>query len=312
VTDGPAKHLLRFPTQYREPTAADAEIHVRPVERSVIPVGGEPNTIQNWDFFDGALVAIAVTDGKDLDIPGSGVMVAPGLVLTATHLLREHYEPIAAERRSIYCIGIRPEGRTDIWVTKTLRYPEDESDIAFLGVEPTWDITQDQYVSCFPLTTRQPQVGETLTLVGFRFPDVATSDDLDHIHGIPVAARGHLFASAGEVVKIYEHRRDTAVAPFPMIEVKCGTVGSMSGGAAIDQYGHVVGIISAGWQDIEPPSNVAWITHPLMFAVNLLWPPAVYKPETPFLDLPSDRLIIVGRDMVKLTGHQRLVYTPWS
>jgi hypothetical protein len=312
VTEGTSKHLLRFPTRYREPTVADAKIPAQLVDPGTIPVGREPKTIQNWDFYDGALVAIAVSDGKDLDIPGTGVMVAPGLVLTATHLLREHYEALAAESRSLYCVGIRPEGRADIWVMKTLRYPEDESDITFLGVEPSWDITEDPYISCFPLTTRQPQVGETLTLVGFRFPDVSINDDLEHVDGIPVVARGDLYASAGEVAQIYEYRRDASMAPFPMLEVDCGTVGSMSGGAAIDQNGHVVGIISSGWQDTEPPSNVASIIHPLMFGVNLLWPPGVYEPETPLLDLPSDRITIVGRDAVELTGTQSLIYRPWS
>jgi hypothetical protein len=115
-----------------------------------------------------------------------------------------------------------------------------------------------------------------------------------------VAARGDLYAAAGEVVAVYGYR-DRVMAPFPMIEIACGSLGAMSGGAAFDQFGHVVGILSSGWRDAEPPSNVAWIIHALMFAVDLRWPPGLYEPETPILELPDELLTIVGRDNVKLT-----------
>jgi hypothetical protein len=132
----------------------------------------------------------------------------------------------------------------------------------------------------------------------------------ERIDGIPVAAKGDLYASAGEVVAVYAYR-DRVMAPFPMIEIACGSLGAMSGGPAFDQFGHVVGILSSGWRDNEPPSNVAWIIHALMFGADLRWPPGVYTPEAPILELPDELLTIVGRKKVKLTGRQQVDYTRW-
>ena len=36
------------------------------------------------------------------------------------------------------------------------------------------------------------------------------------------------------------------MAPFPVIEISCGTLGGMSGGAVLDASGSVIGILSAG------------------------------------------------------------------
>jgi hypothetical protein len=171
-------------------------------------------------------------------------------------------------------------------------------------------ITEDPYIPSLPLSTREPQLGESLTIVGFRYPDVTRGGEPERIEGIPVAARGDLYAAPGKVVAVYEYR-DRRMVPFPMIEIECGSLGAMSGGPAIDQSGHVVGILSSGWQDTKPPSNVAWIIHSLMFAVTPVWPPSLYEPETPILDLPDELITIVGKEKVELTGFQEVTYTRW-
>ena len=74
---------------------------------------------------------------------------------------------------------------------------------------------------------------------------------------------------------------------------------------------HGVGV-DPGHVVVVPGGKVTMFFAMLMFGVNLLWPPGVYQPETPLLDLPSDRITIVGREAVKLTGTQALIYRPWS
>jgi hypothetical protein len=44
---------------------------------------------------------VGITDGETYTIEGSGVMVAPGLVLSATHVLRDHADAIAQRRLSV-------------------------------------------------------------------------------------------------------------------------------------------------------------------------------------------------------------------
>lgn len=284
---------------------------IRLIEPAFAPAGPAPEKVTNWDYYDGAIVMVGVTDGETYTIEGSGVMVAPGLVLSATHVLRDHADAIAARTLSVYCIGVRSGGRADLWaVPRSLRYAEDHSDIMFLGVELNSEISDDWHVSCVPISTRMPEEGEPLTIIGYRF-DRQEAESLPIINGVRAVGRGDLYIAAGEVETIYYPQRDSVLAPFPAIEIKCGSLGSMSGGAVIDEAGALVGIISRGWHDDGPPSTAAWIIHALMFDVTLPWPPGAYEPNTAILDLPDDQLKIYGRDKVRIAGPLEIEYTAW-
>jgi hypothetical protein len=306
-------YLLRYSADPLRTRPKNAEIPVRWVEPGFAPLGQVVEGIRNWDYYDGAIVGVGVTDGKTFTISGSGVMVAPGLVLTATHVVDEHSDALEAKTLTLYCLGVRSGGRADLWTLRTLRYPEDESDIAFLGVELCSEIADDWHVSCMPLSTRAPREGESLTIVGFRFEDPCSGDDLGDIDGVPVVSRGQLYAAAGETEAVWYPYRDRVLMPFPTIEITCGSLGGMSGGAVMDRDGAVVGVLSTGLshEDGRGPSNAAWIIHALMFRVNLIWPPGLYTPETPILDLPGGLIKIVGRDRVRLTGPNQIDYTIW-
>ena len=291
--------------------------HVAPTVRLVdpgqVPVGAVPASVQNWDYYDGAIVAIGFSDGRTFTISGSGVMVAPGLVLTATHVLHDHVDALAAAELSLWCLGVRTGGDVDLWALRTLRYPETESDIAFLGVEPYSHLPDGWELACLPLSTRAPRQGATLTVVGFRFGAVPTGAGLPLLDDVPVVSQGQLYTAAGTTEAVHYPYRDTVMAPFPVIEVACGSLGGMSGGAVLDDDGAVVGILSTGLsiEDGKGPSNAAWIIHALMFSVTLCWPPKLYQPNTPILELPQELLTIIGRDHVRLTGTHALDYDAW-
>jgi len=103
------------------------------------------------------------------------------------------------------------------------------------------------------------------------------------------------------------------MAPFPVIEISCGTVGGMSGGAVLDSHGAIIGILSMGLShdDGRGPSNAAWIIQALQFNVALHWPRDVYPPDCPILDLPDNLMRIIGREHVALSGSLQIDYTPW-
>jgi len=146
----------------------EAPIPIRLVGPGFAPASAVPEGVKNWDYYDGAIVMVGITDGETYTVEGSGVMVAPGLVLSATHVLRDHADAIANRKLRVYCIGVRSGRRADLWaVRRSLRYAEDNSDIMFLGVELNSEISADWYVSCLAISTRAP-IGETLTIVGYR------------------------------------------------------------------------------------------------------------------------------------------------
>ena len=311
----PGVHALR---PVDDPLAAwskEPEIPIRLVEPGFASASAVPAGVKNWDYYDGAIVMIGVTDGETFAVEGSGVMVAPGLVLSATHVLSGHVDEIAAQKLSVYCIGVRSGHRADLWaVRQSLRYAEDNSDIMFLGVELNSEVPDDWDVCCLPVSTRAPAPGEALTIVGYRIdrPD-ARLEPLPIIRGVSAVGRGDLYIARGETETIYYPQRDALLAPFPAIEVRCGALGGMSGGAVLDDGGALVGILSRSFEtnDGRGPSTAAWIIHALMFDVTLPWPPGVYQPDTPILDLPHDWLTIYGRDKVRLVGPMEIEYTAW-
>jgi hypothetical protein len=293
----------------------DAPIPIRLVEPGFAPASAVPDGVKNWDYYDGAIVMVGITDGEAYTVEGSGVMVAPGLVVSATHVLRDHADAIAARDLSVYCIGVRSGQRADLWaVPRSLRYAEDNSDIMFLSVELSSEISDDWYVSCIPISTRMPAERERLQIVGYRCerPDAAP-EPLPFIRGVRAVGRGDLYVAVGETETIHYPQRDALLAPFPAIEIGCGALGGMSGGAVIDEQGALVGILSRSFdtEDGRGPSTAAWIIHALMFDVTLPWPPGAYEPDTPILNLPHDQLTIYGRDNVRLVGPMDIEYTAW-
>jgi hypothetical protein len=136
-----------------------------------LPAGEVAEAAANWAAFDGAVVAVGFSDGATFDVSGSGVMVAPGFVITATHVLRDHVDAIKAKSLSVWCLGPRNDGPADLWALRQMRFGETESDIAFLAVEPYSRLPDDRMLTCLPVTTRLPQKGDQLTVVGFRFDD---------------------------------------------------------------------------------------------------------------------------------------------
>ena len=92
------------------------------------------------------------------------------------------------------------------------------------------------------------------------------------------------------------------IAPYAAIEVLSGTLGGMSGGAVINDDGHVVGIISRGWdtEDQQGPSLAAWWLPAIMWRPELSWPNGFYEEGTPLFELPA--VNIVGRDNLQITA----------
>ena len=65
----------------------------------------------------------------------------------------------------------------------------------------------------------------------------------------------------------------------------------MSGGAVLDKDGGIVGVVSVGWLDAEPPSLAAWCVGVFGWHVTASWPPGFYPTDTPIAGIPVVRIL---------------------
>ena len=105
-----------------------------------------------------------------------------------------------------------------------------------------------------------PAAGERLTVIGFRFEQPAEVErGVGDVKPRYLAGRATVSVSSG-AAGVFSRKHDSVLAPYATIEVRCGSLGGMSGGAVVDSNGELVGVTSVGWQtsDQEGPTLAAW------------------------------------------------------
>src|SRR4051812_25548643 len=92
------------------------------VEHSRVPESNASDVaydVRNWGFFDGAVAAIMLRDREGLTVVGSGVVIAPGLVVTAAHVLDDRHDDLQAGSASVLLFAPREDGM-DLWRLRSI------------------------------------------------------------------------------------------------------------------------------------------------------------------------------------------------
>jgi hypothetical protein len=264
-----------------------------------------PQGVVNWTFFEGAVLAVVVRTGNEDLVAGTAVVIAPGLAVTATHVLSDRLVEVLAGTASLTCIGPTSAG-LEIWRVQKINYC-DADDIAYLSLQLASAISPEWRFRSIAVTTRAPKPGETVFVLGFKFPTMVRSS-WDNIR-----AEGTLYAAAGEVTNVYHPIRDRVLMPYPTIEVACGSLGGMSGGAVLDGQGYLLGVLSRGWdtEDQAGPSYAAWIIGGLNRHVQIPWPPGFYTQPTHVLQIDERVLRIEGRERIAILDDTTYEYRVW-
>ncbi|MBL9191620.1 MAG: trypsin-like peptidase domain-containing protein [Opitutaceae bacterium] len=206
--------------------------------------------ITNPDIFKGAVLGAVVGADGWYRLVGSAVMVAPGIALTATHVLAEyaHYDPSAIS----WTLMSPVEGGLMLWGGRQ-SFMSAGNDIAiFASVAASALPPQNLYTTAFP-STRTPRLGESLMICGFR-PQREKYQDTSQF-------TIHPYISTGKVTQVFACGRDRVLMPGPCVELDCHAVGSMSGGPVFDGDGYLVGILSTSLESaqLNGPSYVSLI-----------------------------------------------------
>ena len=193
-------------------------------------------TLRNWEFFEGLLLQIALTDDEFMRVEGSGVMVAPGVALCATHVIEPHFERLLTGQGIGTCFGICANN-LQVWnIRKVTSVPN--TDITILSLELTSDLPPENTFIQSVITTRTPARGEPLTICGFRAgkPAFQRGEKV-------VKASGELWVCKGSIIQAFPLGRDKAMIRWPALAVSVPAYGGMSGGPVFDSYGLLVGLL---------------------------------------------------------------------
>jgi Trypsin-like peptidase domain len=288
-------------------------IPIHRVEYEAVASAGQTvKSLANWDIFEGALLAVGFqsssTEGPRLE--GSAVMIAPGLAVTATHVFTEDYtdDELVSGRVAMVLLGIRSDQTADMWRVENIVYSPGD-DMALLSVAPMSRIHSDWFISTFSLTTRTPKTGEVITVVGFREQERLRTTEADGSAHVSV---GDVYIAQGEVGEVYAEGRDSFSMPYPTFEVKCGSLGAMSGGAILDGSGKLMGVISRGFttDDGKGPTYATVINEVLNRPIEITWPPGVYDGKLAIHQIDASFIDIEGRERLRVVdGH--LTFEVW-
>lgn len=206
-----------------------------------------------------ALVAVVLLEDSGTTILGSGVMIGPGLVIVATHVLEE----FASRNAKPVLLTFLPEG-TRAWLPRessTVSGPSAfgidrrmVSDISLLSCTLN-SVAHEQYaLTLAPLQLSLPLVGERLWAFGYRHEGL--QDD---------AALINPLVTSGVVTAVFPQGRGERMASA-CVEVAMDTMGGMSGGPVVNINGDLVGIVSSSFDG--GPSYVTLIWEALRFKIT--------------------------------------------
>jgi hypothetical protein len=279
-----------------EPAQIDGHIYVRP-EQIKNPHAAQLQEIENPEALGSILLMFAFLDnsGKRHIIEGSAVMVALGIALTATHVFRDRETQVMTEGYSPHCISLDDAG-LKFWDIKKITYVGD-TDLMLLSLVPCFEMPKGYVLRSAQMTTRLPGKGEMVEIYGFRagaaeFP-VANGGSIANVQA---------YHASGVVTEQYPTGRDSALLPWPCVEVDCPSVGGMSGGPAFDANGRCFGVLSTSFG--EGPSYVTMLWAALMSKIEIVWPTGAFPDPIRLVDMADGLRFIERADAIIEIGDE--------
>ncbi len=222
-----------------------------------------------WTF-GGLIVAIGFIDEERQSIIGSGIMIAPGLCLTATHVMEE------IKKKQALLFTFPNEHNMRIWVPNDFnaqqktsielipfQKPEPKySDVGVLSYSPFSKFKDTEDYLFASIAVSVPKIGERLWATGYR--QISNN-------GVPKIA---FFIISGLVTEQYLEGRGSHING-PCVEVAMEALGGMSGGPVFNANGSIIGVISSsleGTDDSRGPTYVSLVWTSLLSTVHSPWP----------------------------------------
>jgi S1-C subfamily serine protease len=199
---------------------------------------------------DSIVVVASLTDEGMMAV-GSGVMIGPGLMLTANHVLKDFPQgesgPVCLTFLQECARAWLPRGHTT--AVGPSAFDQDRrrvSDLTLVSCSLNSEAHEQYLLTLAPIKLALPLIGERLWAFGYR-------------HGDIVNGTGSLgsYVSSGLVTACFPDGRGERM-PSSCIEVAMDTIGGMSGGPVVNDDGWLVGIVSSSLEGGPSYVTLLW------------------------------------------------------
>jgi Trypsin-like peptidase domain len=185
---------------------------------------------------------------------GSGVFIAPGLIMTVKHVIKEFWklfedpnveemEEVRKKKPGFEMFAVQmPEGSASpaLWAASfTTMCPY--SDLAVISVVPADGLAKANPAPRLAnLNILPPAKGTQLAMFGYADSSVKSEN------GDKVEFQVQPRTSIGEVTDVYPVARDLSFLSFPSFAMQTYIIGGMSGGPVFNRTGDLCGLICTG------------------------------------------------------------------
>ncbi len=252
------------------------------------------------------VVPIFAFSGSTSIVAGTAVLIAPGIALTAQHVMEEI--------RERFCQPKTGNANLDIYVfqlaTGAVWYVCNAShwigtDIAVLSLRPRNEIASGTALRRIELTVDPPAIGETITAIGFPKSELNIPRNESDVLELNFTLLPTV--SEGRVSEVHASLRDSANIRFPSFSVEAEFSGGMSGGPVFNERAQVCGLVCSGGEGDLSQYAVA----------TSIWPACIVPALVPE-DVPPHEGVRAGQSIqfidlarvgyIHLVGHERIEF----
>lgn len=189
---------------------------------------------------------IAIANDNQVLASGSCVRIAPGLYLTAAHVMQDFLHNFGDTEKhcnfTVWIVHLHAGPVMEIWALDRMWLPGN-TDVAVLHAVPyTLETMNLKGLSCVGIDLAPPIIGSRIFGFGFHSSKGKVSIDGDDRFNLDIW--GEPAIAIGEIRDVHPQSRDSYLLNYPCFQVNARFDGGMSGGPIFSESGNVCGIIS--------------------------------------------------------------------
>jgi hypothetical protein len=218
---------------------------------------------------DQSLALVAHKEGEWTP-SGTGIIIAPRLLLTAKHVIEHFFRQHGDDNRikfgdrsgsyELHAFQVQAGLVAALWHVTRLWFST-HTDLALLQLTPNSESAAAYQWRKAVVRLLPPAVGERIVGFGYAGGKVTQSTEVGRPSFLWEASPK---TTVGEVTAIYPYKRDHGMLNFPCFQTNARFEGGMSGGPVFNDSGELCGLICAGLRDEHDGKCVSWVA--------TLWP----------------------------------------